>query len=424
MIIDVVRKISVTVLVVTSIALLASISHVFSGAPLPRARSSQDPHRSLTAVKAGSSMVLSSSPPKAAEVALRRASLAKRGWRLMLVGDSITEGIAPGSKRRFRVPAEGSCSYRFLLLRHLHMRNPDFLFETVGPFDGAFGGGAVAAGCCLGGVSPAVAALHHPPISSESDCIQAYGRHAALWGSQSPQFLSNSLSELVEFRRSLVRLYFKSRHINVSPKWVDDAIGKNVASPLADNTDDVVIDQSVPTTVPSAVESAAGLNFLQRWSSGHHPDAVIILFGTNDVYSSATPMDMMVVHYPHMLRSVLQASASTSKMRVAVCTLLPRVAFEMQAMNELLLRVRSCKRLKQTCMACVLSVIGITNSTESGVGVWCKNEVFILNVGGNTTMLNRSAEVLYDGVHPSSVGEAAIAAVMTDEIMNERFFEE
>jgi hypothetical protein len=355
---------------------------------------------------------------------------------VMFVGDSITEGMAPNHGRASRplVPKEGSCSFRFPLMRILAQRG--LLMQPVGPFAGHVGAQTSHLEC--------QAQLKGAYIAGVSE------RHAAVWGVTATELLSPaSLSRKRRFAR---RYYFGGRR--QSPQ--------SAATPL---------DTTLAYDSVGRHQATLSRSHLSRWSDVLQPGLSVVLLGTNDLASGSQVEDVVLGLLPTVARDLLfprgdlmrrkeGVSAISSGMvcpsqhRVAVSTLLPR-ALPLQRMvadvNWWMDRIQRCKTEHaqdvNLCGQCVATeampteVYGSTLNREGHVvledgirkrplkppvaprspqnvaDVWCLPCIHILNISLDPNRIDHSYQYMYDGLHPNRAGEERIGELIADALL-------
>lgn len=341
----------------------------------------------------------------------------QRELRLMFVGDSITEGIAGGGSARHRLPQNGSCSFRFELLKRLstyaQQQHPPFRLRTVGPLTHVVGADSPPTPCCNGVLMEMPVSVGDSPNQSDAAsqhrrCFDTFGRHAAIWGGVSADFLRSTPESLRSKRLQLLGGYFGRR----AAKFL---INKNML-----------------------LFAHAGIvnhskSLLWNWVSHSQPEILIMALGTNDLYNEGSSMLAALTVFRNsttaMLREVMDA-ASVSLKSIGVSTLLGRNEFDVSHYNDILLSVKKCQqasRVLRACALCVQKALVEASGTKQMVlendilSVWCHPQLRILH-GGSAWLSTKQENdrFLYDGLHPNGEGESRIAEKLLTEIIESR----
>lgn len=357
--------------------------------------------------------------------------------RVMFVGDSITEGIAANSYRKLRAPRKGSCSYRFHLMSNVVQwlrdnSNDTVMLQTVGPSTGVMGAVVPPEHCCLP-ILHKTSASHHasrPSVSRDhhqSSCVRQFGRHAAIFGGTIRDMFETDPAKLFARRLKIYRQWFRKPHLSRDPTWA--------------------MEPQEPVNASRGMD--ASIPRIDHWMKRHRPHVVFVEIGTNDLYTSTSPLELVRTSFPALLRSVLphvaaddasspgrseagRTSASSVEPVVALSTLLWRVATDVEPVNNLLLNIQGCKTgTAVDCKTCVGLVLKDPSSSEFIHGgrrvlgrdemiptispietarLYCNSRVYIVNVGGGDVVSNETSKHhLYDGIHPSELGEELLA---------------
>lgn len=361
------------------------------------------------------------------------SGLDSKQLRVMFVGDSITEGMAPSHSNTLRplVPKEGSCSYRFPLMQALERRGITAL--PVGPFSGHVGTQRSPLLCQQ-------QLQHYIPGVSE--------QHAAIWGITAKELLGPTS---LQKKRQFARRYYFGKRAKITAE-ADATIGRVKPSDRAGVDTSAIVDHS----------------HLRRWADVLQPRLITVLIGTNDLSQGAQVEDVVIGLLPstilallfprvaHPRREVFKAASEEAEVpltctrRVAVATLLPR-SMPMQLMvgdvNKWIGRINMCKVSSAldlpACMECVAkeatptSVYGSElngdgnlllkdalrsrpvnvqkqrGAVEHSAFAWCLPCVYILNIS-DSKQINDSTDFMYDGLHPNEAGEQRIGTMMAE----------
>jgi hypothetical protein len=345
--------------------------------------------------------------------------------RVMFVGDSITEGMAPSHSQASRplVPKEGSCSYRFPLIKLLE-QNMGVLIRPVGPFAGHVGSRATHEAC---------EKQLSDFISDVSD------RHASIWGITAHELIGPGDFQK---KRSFARKYyfgkksqqFRSMDSDLTVAMMHDQHGKLESAAFAERIE---------------------REHLRRWSYFLRPQLMTVHIGTNDLATGASAATMIFDRWPKTILALLlpdvvfddtvaststplpqvRCSPAAERRCIGITTILPRSTPSHQSLidesNDWLSRIQLCKAAasgadesKNACADCVIKTApgplvaqSATNWLPSHVvaEAWCMPCVFILNIS-SPNRINDSLQFMYDGLHPNSAGEQRIAEIMAEEL--------
>ncbi|CUG88534.1 membrane-associated protein, putative [Bodo saltans] len=359
--------------------------------------------------------------------------LATNSWegplRVMFVGDSVTEGVATShaqALRKTQVPKEGSCSYRFPLMKLLEKKNPGLSLLPVGPFVG-----------------------HVGTRDTNEECRQQLtnytkgtsNRHASVWGITASELIGPSD---LQKKRLYARKYYFGRK-----------------SPQALSIDrDVTIDmlhaqrETLPRTSDEDTSSFGVAllerEHLRRWAYFLKPQLVVVHIGTNDLSTGATAETLVLDRWPKSILALLipevtvTSSEPSPKSKheiqcpspqhrsIALTSLLPRSSPSHQSLidqsNRWLSQIDVCKHHASTaaegtnsCAACVASNVPSNlpprgpsqMSLETVAHAWCLPCVFLLNIS-DPRRINDSLAYMYDGLHPNAAGEERIGELLAD----------
>jgi hypothetical protein len=383
--------------------------------------------------------------------------------RIMVVGDSISHGLAPASKRKKKTlrrpwlhPEEGLCSYRTTLFQSLatamNQRKAPVAFaprdhcKRTLPLNGStpardgLGGGALTVGG-LRTVIKFTGPYRKGKGGPHPDrCAVEAETHAATWGITAKE-VANTLSEPLDQEEDFP-LSPRSKSIYVlPPTQKDEGRGSFVE-------EGNVILQKGTTGKERHSQTRA-----EYWVRRYRPDLVFFLIGTNDLQRNDgnIPKTFPTGIVPLLTQLLAPEAGSAAKvakphddsvcrLRIVMPHLLPRdddVAKAVHLYNEELNWLVSKEARERHCVG-NLTVEGTgatdrlkdlqevkdagthkqTQSPRSYYSIFCSNCIHvvgspspeILELPGRRTML-------YDGLHPSPEGEQMIGRFFAAELL-------
>jgi hypothetical protein len=378
--------------------------------------------------------------------------------RIMFIGDSITEGITANSHRKFRAPRDGSCSFRFHYLSRVlewldKTSNASRCLYSVGPSTGVMGSSFPPIFCLEPVRRFALTTASFEAGAEENSLFQSrrlFGRHAAHFGGRIQNLFITDPQGFAALRMRIYKKWFRRPYLSGDSSWTTER-------PMEQQ------EQSISAPPP-------GMPRIQAWMRTYKPHVVFVSIGTNDLYVTSSALHLVRTLYPTLLRAILCRGQATVELTslmgdccfpqqdasgpavVTLSTLLWRVAMDVEPVNHLLRRIKSCKQATDglSCKECVEGTLSAeaqhllttessslheksfvegTMQLQSSSQVYCDTRVRILDAGNGTIISNATAEGihsaphLYDGVHPSPLGEMLLAQQYWRESVRERVWE-